>query len=210
MNLPTRIAAAAAIALASSLSLAVDGVMLIDQNKALAGNVTPGDAAGFPVTISLPGSYRLSGNLSVPAGTHGIVIASPGVTLDLNGFMISSAGGFGRGITDESSAQPRAAIRNGQIVGFTNSIVLGASDGVIVEDMRMSMQGSSGSAVVVGAFSRVQRNVVAGRGNFSAECPSSLIENVTDGTIGVVVPNSAKACLRYHNRAANYGAVIDE
>ena len=41
---------------------AVDGVILIDQNKALAGNVTPGDTPGFPVTISLPGSYR-----SVPA-----------------------------------------------------------------------------------------------------------------------------------------------
>jgi len=64
--------------------------------------------------------------------------------------------------------------------------------------------------LLVGAFSRVQRNVVAGRGNFSAECPSSLIENVTDGSIGVVVTDPTKACLRYHNRALNYGAVIDE
>ena len=44
-------------------ALAVDGVTLIDQNKALAGSVTPGDTPGFPVTISQPGSYRLSGNL---------------------------------------------------------------------------------------------------------------------------------------------------
>ncbi len=60
------------IALASLLLLglagtarAVDGVILIDQSKAMAGNITPGDAPGFPVTISQPGSYRLSSNLDV-------------------------------------------------------------------------------------------------------------------------------------------------
>jgi hypothetical protein len=46
--------------------LPADGVVYIDQNHALGGGVTPGDAAGFPVTISQSGSYRLSGNLTVP------------------------------------------------------------------------------------------------------------------------------------------------
>src|SRR5437016_7141953 len=68
---------------------AIDGVILIDQNKAMAGNVTPGDTPGFPVTITLPGSYRLAGNLTVPdANTSGIVIAADHVTIDLNGFAI--------------------------------------------------------------------------------------------------------------------------
>src|SRR5438270_1570559 len=68
---------------------AVDGVVLIDQNRALAGNVTPGDAPGFPVTISVPGSYRLSGNLMVPdAHTSAISITADHVTIDLNGFSI--------------------------------------------------------------------------------------------------------------------------
>ncbi len=68
---------------------AVDGVVLISQVQALAGNVTPGDAPGFPVTISLPGSYRLSGNLTVPdANTIAIQIAADNVTIDLNGFSI--------------------------------------------------------------------------------------------------------------------------
>ena len=52
--------------LVSVPAFAVDGVVLIDQNHALAGNVTPGDTPGFPVTISQPGSYRLTGNLIVP------------------------------------------------------------------------------------------------------------------------------------------------
>jgi hypothetical protein len=37
---------------------AVDGVIEINQAKALAGGVTPGDTAGFPVALSAPGSYR--------------------------------------------------------------------------------------------------------------------------------------------------------
>jgi hypothetical protein len=63
---------------------------IINQASATAGNVTPGDAAGFPITISQPGSYKLTTNLFVPAGTAGIEITAPNVTLDLNGFTISS------------------------------------------------------------------------------------------------------------------------
>src|ERR1700704_150875 len=77
------------LAAISSSLYAVDGVVLIDQNRALAGNVTPGDAPGFPVTISQPGSYRLSGNLTVPdINTTAIEITAENVTLDLNGFSI--------------------------------------------------------------------------------------------------------------------------
>jgi hypothetical protein len=70
---------------------AVDGVILIDQNKALTGSVTPGDAPDFPVTISQPGSYRLTGNLDLTklsADTTAIEISTDNVTLDLNGFAI--------------------------------------------------------------------------------------------------------------------------
>src|SRR5438093_8400021 len=68
---------------------ALDGVVLINQNAALAGNVTPGDTPGFPVTISVTGSYKLSGNLTVPdANTTAILINADDVTIDLNGFSI--------------------------------------------------------------------------------------------------------------------------
>jgi hypothetical protein len=72
-------------------AFAVDGVILIDQNRALAGGVTPGDTPGFPVVISVSGSYRLSGNLTVPdKNTTAIQITSGAVavSIDLNGFSI--------------------------------------------------------------------------------------------------------------------------
>lgn len=95
------VAAAAGFAIASAPALAQNkggggttttpatGVITIDQAKAEAGGVTAGDAAGFPVTISQPGSYRLTGNLTLAdANTTAIVITSPNVTLDLGGFAI--------------------------------------------------------------------------------------------------------------------------
>src|SRR5690349_335055 len=68
----------------------VDGVISINQSRALAGGVTPGDGAGFPVTITQSGSYRLSGNLTIPdLNTGAIQIMADFVTLDLNGFSIA-------------------------------------------------------------------------------------------------------------------------
>ena len=61
-----------------------------DQAKALAGGVTPGDAPGFPVQINKPGSYKLTSNLDVPLHVQAIQVAAPGVTIDLNGFVVSS------------------------------------------------------------------------------------------------------------------------
>jgi hypothetical protein len=68
---------------------AVDGVKLINQSVAVNGTASPDDDPGFPVTLSRAGSYRLSGNLTVPdANTTAIEITADDVTLDLNGFAI--------------------------------------------------------------------------------------------------------------------------
>ena len=70
-----------------------DGAVLINQAAALAGDITSGDAPGFPVEIHEPGLYRLVGNLDTrdqptPWNLNAIEIKSEGVTLDLNGFQI--------------------------------------------------------------------------------------------------------------------------
>ena len=76
---------------------AVDGVIEINQAKALAGSVTGTDGGNFPVTIDKGGSYRLTSNLVVPADLNGIVVSIIGasadpsiVDIDLNGFTIAS------------------------------------------------------------------------------------------------------------------------
>ena len=111
---------------------AVDGVVLINQNVALAGNVTPGDAPGFPVLITVAGSYKLSGNLTVPdADTVAIETNVDGVTIDLNGFSIigpnvctgnpvtsCSLSGFGRGVLSLTGI---TNVMNGRVQGMGNA-----------------------------------------------------------------------------------------
>src|SRR5690349_1543768 len=73
----------------ASAAHAVDGVVLIDQNRALAGGVTPGDAPGFPISINAPGIYKLGSNLVVPnENTTAIMVNVDNVTIDMNGFAI--------------------------------------------------------------------------------------------------------------------------
>ena len=151
----------------ASLALAVSGSSAfaqatIDQNKALAGNITPGDAPGFPISINHPGHYKLTGNLQVPLGVDGIVINSPGVTLDLNGFSViapgyctlqpnpemvmCSGGAASRGITGYGGT----VLRNGFVRGFnTAGVELNAnsSKGNIVQGVHVSH--ISGRAMVL-------------------------------------------------------------
>jgi hypothetical protein len=161
-----------------------NGVVLIDQPAAVAGNVTPGDAAGFPVTLSHPGSYRLAGNLVVPdANTTAIVITSDDVTLDLNGFSIRgpvdcSAGfpcanigaqqGYGvlAGTDGPSKGYYRITIRNGTIHGMGADAVHVLGDSVRVEDLHVSDNGFSGIVVrSPGVVANAETNFIVRRNN---------------------------------------------
>ncbi len=118
---------------------AVDGVIEISQAKVKVGGVTPGDTPLFPVTISQPGSYRLTSNLDVtdasarPNGTAAenttaIQVTAADVTIDLNGFMIKgptvcsghpptcSPEGLGEGIA--ATDHDGVAVLNGTVRGM--------------------------------------------------------------------------------------------
>ncbi|HUG22347.1 hypothetical protein [Piscinibacter sp.] len=120
----------------------------IDHKKALAGNVTPGDTAGYPITLSQPGHYKLMSNLMVPNGTTGVQIMANGVTLDLNGFTVTSgrtctfanasyvttcsANGGQVGIDGGSTANYIYTVRNGMVSGFDMGVLI---DGGLVENL---------------------------------------------------------------------------
>jgi hypothetical protein len=125
------------------------GVIGINQAAALAGGVTPGDAPGFPVTISQSGSYVLTGNLTVPdANTDGIrIVDTPSAHVDLGGFEIAGpvscthaltggylsavtctpTGGTGKGVfstrTTSGPLEYVATVRNGTIRGMGGGCV---------------------------------------------------------------------------------------
>jgi parallel beta-helix repeat protein len=89
---------------------AVDGTIEINQAKVLAAG------GHFPYVISNPGSYRLTGNLTPPINVDAIDVSVSNVTIDLNGFSISSLSGSAVGIN--ASAAGEVTVENGTVGGF--------------------------------------------------------------------------------------------
>ena len=161
----------AGVALVATLVMApahaVDGAILVNQARALAGNVTAGDTAGFPVSINTPGYYVLTSNLTVPnANTTAIQINANNVTIDLNGFAVlgpnvcatngfsvaqpctqPSAGGFSGAGIDAGSAVPFVVLNtrviNGTIDGV-GGIGIFANVNARIEGVNISNCGSYG------------------------------------------------------------------
>jgi hypothetical protein len=72
-------------------ALAGDGIIEIDGIRAAVGSINNdpvSDPPGYPVTITQPGSYRLTSNLGVEANKTGIHILADDVSLDLGGFAV--------------------------------------------------------------------------------------------------------------------------
>lgn len=102
----------------------------------------------LPYTIILPGSYYLTKSLSVSTG-DGIVINASNVTLDLNGFTITSNTGTSSGYGVLGAAnQKNINVRNGSVVS-----------GVIVSGSNFSGAGFLGGIHLESGVSGVVENV---------------------------------------------------
>lgn len=97
-----------------------------------------GDAATQYV-ITQPGSYYLTGSISVAAGQTGIAIAASSVTLDLGGHLISGVAGSLSGV-EIRGARSQIAIENGHLRFFERAGILavGASSNIRVEGVGVS------------------------------------------------------------------------
>jgi len=126
---------------------AAEGVIEINQ-------AVVEQAGGFPFTINTAGSYHFTGNVAASAGADGIDVAANGVTIDLNGFVLS---GGAVGINGASAAQ--VTVRNGTVTAMSgNGIHLGA--GSIVQGVHVTGNGATG--ILVGSGSLVSNNTVSG------------------------------------------------
>jgi hypothetical protein len=109
-------AAALALALTSMFGLAgparaVDGTIEINHDAITAS------PTGYPYTIAAAGSYRLTSNLIVPSGKDGIVVfpnIQGAVSIDLNGFDVSTSESSGTGIQGSFAT----VVSNGSVRGF--------------------------------------------------------------------------------------------
>ncbi len=123
--------------------------------------------SSLPYYISSPGSYYLTGNLTVTStkDVYAIYIASSNVTIDFMGFTITQvAGGAAAGISAGSYALENITIKNGAISGFSSSgISLWYASGGRVENMQITDNVDYG--ILIGTRSIVKNNIVRGSGN---------------------------------------------
>ncbi len=134
------------------------------------------------ITISQPGSYYLTGNLSVLGG-NGVTINASGVTLDLAGFQISSTAATpaGSGVRIFAS---NIAVHNGHIVGgvsydseasgdqftgtgFANGIYAGSSSYTNIRIREVSVKGCDVFGIYIQSIDK-----------------GSLVESCTVHTVG--------------------------
>jgi hypothetical protein len=133
--------------------------------------------ASVPLTISVPGSYCLTGNLASSSGTA-ISIQTDNVVLDLNGHTLSGPGGTSA-IGIASNMRRGLRIRNGTLRGFGNAVLIddhnspftygGVSSRHEVNDLRV--EGAYTAITVVGSYSSIHNNTImdsAQYGIFSA------------------------------------------
>ena len=162
----TRLLIAIATMISTTLTIASDGQLEINQACAVKTGCFSGDTPGFPVTITQPGSYRLTGNLVIPSvDSDGIRISTSDVSIDLGGFTIMglacvgeqsnctpSSLGSGAGIASQtlSDTYRGISVKNGSIIGMGREGVL-LGDQSEVSSLRLRWNRGSGIAVRAGS-----------------------------------------------------------
>jgi hypothetical protein len=169
------------------------GVILIDQQHALVGGIGPGDASGFPVTITTPGSYKLITNLTVNnLNTSAIEIRANHVTLDLNGFSIIGPNvcpppdsgthcpiGGGRGI--DGIAGPDVTVKNGSVTGVGLAGIELFAGGVV---RNVTVSHSGGPGIVVNIGGSIMDSFATHNGDAGVLCFDGLVSRTVSGYNG--------------------------
>jgi hypothetical protein len=197
-NLLAAIFLAAATTLAwATLAGAVDGTIEINQAKVLAGS-------GFPYVISSPGSYRLTGNLTVSGMHDGIDVNASGVTVDLNGFSISGPGtGANTDGINVGVAASAVTVKNGMVT----SVTYGAFLGVGVRAAGIHASGDN-IGIAAGTNSTIENCVAISNVSDRIECLGggncAISGNSANSNLSAGI-NCAAGCAISHNTANSNG-----
>jgi len=199
---------------------ASDGELEINQTCALQTGCFAGDSAGFPVTISAAGSYRLTSHLVIPNDdTDGIRISTSDVAIDLNRFAVIRSGcldnnsicrpnsGNGSGIETTTTDSRGVSVRNGSIVGLGSAgITLGEQ--ALVRDVIVRWNGDDGIYVDVG--STVADCLVFGNGGdgIRADSGSTVVGNTIYDNTGDGVETGTGAFVKTNTLRNNTGVAL--
>jgi hypothetical protein len=151
-------------------------------------NATGAAAAKAMTVISKPGSYLLSRNLTVTrAGIDGVLITSPNVTLNLQGFTVSGNSSANNGIN--ATGQNNVVIVDGIVTGFGGTAVI-AGDAANISALTVT---ANGSGINCSIGSLVQGNIIhanTGEGLTFSDTTGGYLGNVLQGNGGSTSPGA--------------------
>ena len=169
-----------AITLWPAMAFAIDGQVLINMS-------TVNAAGGFPYKITQPGSYKLTGNLTLPNNNfEGIQILTGNVMLDLNGFSIIGPGvNVGAGVSTNYAGPASVSVVNGVVTGFGFA--------VFIQSGRVERVDVSGNQHGITVNSGLISDCVAKQVRFAFSISNGVIKNSvanggsTDGDFGISI-----------------------
>jgi hypothetical protein len=208
-------------------AFASDGALEINA-ACVATGCFPGDTGGYPVTITAPGSYRLTSNLSTDSNqTTMIRFDVADVHLDLGGFVMSgpvtctgtpavctgaSVGLAGFGI---AATPGNGSVRNGTIRGMGRTAV-GAGDGMHIEGVHALENGVFGIAGDWGSDGWIVEGCIVrsnGNGGLSLSSGSGTGTLIRHNTValngGVGISNNGFLIGNVVRNNADYGTAFN-
>jgi len=204
----------------ASAALAVDGTVLINQSTVTTGLTGCPTGGHFPIFICQPGSYRLSGNVTVPdANTDAIHITADSVTLDLNGFAIlgpatciqgtfpvqCSTTGVGVGVLSNTND---ISVSNGTINGMGRAGIVLFGGGARVDGLRVA----NNAGVCIGVHCDQYNPFLAGGGIIAVHATISNCIVIGNAQHGIYASGSGMAdrnTVSYNGGFGIVGSVLD-
>jgi hypothetical protein len=165
----------------------------------------------LPVTITQPGSYYLTTNLTMTGAAHGITVESSDVTIDLGGFVLDGNGAAFSGIY-VPSARTNLVVRNGIVSRWNGAAGVEAFNAVNVHVERVHASGNGGTGVRTGFGSQVSDCMASGNSGsgFILNANSVIVNSVArlNGGAGIFTDNgcAVKGCTAAGNQS--YGITV--
>jgi parallel beta-helix repeat protein len=204
---PLLLALMAAVLLSASTAWAQDDFYVIAAGPTAVGT----KITTVPYTISIPGFYYLTGNLTYNGSSNAITVNANDVTIDLMGFSLTNSGAVGITNGIYMHGCTNVEIRNGTVHGFFGGI-FESSNGINhhrISNIRAFNPGSNGLGINIGlsgsqnvvknctAANNAGRGIAIGSGTiigceaYGNQCgflvlsgPASIIGNVATNNTG--------------------------
>jgi len=165
----------------------------------------------LPYTISAPGSYYLTTNLTMTGAAHGITVESSDVTIDLGGFVLDGNAAAFSGIYVPST-RTNLVVRNGIVRRWNGAAGVEAFNAVNVHVERVHATGNGGNGVRTGFGSRASDCTASGNSGsgFILNANSVIVNSVArlNGAAGISTDNGCvvKGCTAAGNQS--YGIAV--